>query len=563
MASKGGTKKQDDRNYFLVAAIDFGTTFSGYAFSFRHEYKKDPLKISANTWTAGSACLQSLKTSTCVLFRPNGDFHSFGFEAEDKYSNLALDDKHHDWYYFRRFKMMLYKTKNLKRNFLLEDDKGKSMPAMKVFSWALRYLKDHMKSKYENMIGSVSDTDILWAGIPKAYLKIALEPEAASLFCKYLPTKKMECGGFSVFKPGSKYLVLDAGGGTIDITVHQVQDDGSLRELHKANGGDWGGVKVDTCFLGVLGDIVGNEVMQSFNEKHKSDILDLLREFEVKKRTIKVNMDEKITFKVPIMLNETFKRMKKKEIKDELESKTKYKGNLTWVGDKIRMSPGLAESLFQECSEKIKNHLKQLMKHPSVKDISAIIMVGGFSECPIVKEAVKKSFPKVIVPNEAGLSVLKGAVIFGHEPKAIKSRIMQHTYGVAVSKLFVEGVHDQNKKFVTSGGGVRCDRIFKKYVTEGETVDIDDRKTSYISVLEPDEKYMTFLFYATEKQNPMYVTDPGCQLIGKITIDMLDISKGLDRGADVSMSFGGTKLEVEAKDRDTGLSTKAKFDFLN
>ena len=92
----------------LVAAIDFGSTFSGYAFSFLHDYKRDPLKISTNSWSAGVGQLMTAKTSTCVLFDSAQKFHSFGFEAEEKYSNLALDDKHHDWYYFRRFKMMLY-----------------------------------------------------------------------------------------------------------------------------------------------------------------------------------------------------------------------------------------------------------------------------------------------------------------------------------------------------------------------------------------------------------------------------------------------------------------------
>lgn len=95
----------------LVAAIDFGTTYSGYAFSLLHEYKKDPLKISTATWKAGSGGLVSLKTPTCVLFDSTGKFHSFGYEAEEKYSNLALDDEHHDWFYFSRFKMILYNKK--------------------------------------------------------------------------------------------------------------------------------------------------------------------------------------------------------------------------------------------------------------------------------------------------------------------------------------------------------------------------------------------------------------------------------------------------------------------
>lgn len=92
----------------VVAAIDFGTTYSGYAFSFMHDYNENPLKISTNVWNAGVGKLISLKTPTCALFDSTGTFVNFGFEAEEKYSTLALDDKHHDWYYFSRFKMMLY-----------------------------------------------------------------------------------------------------------------------------------------------------------------------------------------------------------------------------------------------------------------------------------------------------------------------------------------------------------------------------------------------------------------------------------------------------------------------
>ena len=45
---------------------------------------------------------------------------------------------------------------------------------------------------------------------------MSLEPEAASLFCKHVPVERMvdgsEAGGFSAFQPGSKYIVVDAGG---------------------------------------------------------------------------------------------------------------------------------------------------------------------------------------------------------------------------------------------------------------------------------------------------------------------------------------------------------------
>lgn len=93
----------------LVAAIDLGTTFSGYAFSTRNDYENNPLKISAPNWSSGNEQLKvASKIPTCILFYPTGKFHSFGYDAEEMYSDLALEDKHHHWYYFRRFKMMLY-----------------------------------------------------------------------------------------------------------------------------------------------------------------------------------------------------------------------------------------------------------------------------------------------------------------------------------------------------------------------------------------------------------------------------------------------------------------------
>lgn len=94
----------------LVAAIDFGITLSGYAFSFVHDHIKDPLKISTRIWKAGSQNLISLKTPTCVLLSPKQEFKAFGYEAEDKYSEMAFDETHHDHYFFEGFKMLLYKS---------------------------------------------------------------------------------------------------------------------------------------------------------------------------------------------------------------------------------------------------------------------------------------------------------------------------------------------------------------------------------------------------------------------------------------------------------------------
>ncbi|XP_062582246.1 heat shock 70 kDa protein 12B-like [Saccostrea cucullata] len=590
-------------NHLIVAAIDFGTTFSGYAFSFLHEYKKDPTKCSTFTWSAGSGGLQSLKTSSCVLFDKHGNFHSCGFTAEDKYSDLALEDKHHDWLFFKRFKMNLYKQIGIKRDFKLEADNGKQMDAMKVFSKVIEHLKDHLVEKCKSQQTSLDVDDILFvitvpaiwtdpakqfmreaaemAGIVENNLMIALEPEAASLFCKHVPIEMMTGSsgkGFNAFSPGSAYIVLDAGGGTIDITVHQVQQNGTLKEIHKANGGDWGGTKVDEAFTALLEDIVGKKVMEKFCRDHKYDMLELYRTFEVKKRTITPDSDEKITFKVPISLNETFMAANKCEIKYFLKRNPKYKDQINWLGDKLRMSANIAKGLFSNSVDQIVEHLKNLTQIPAVKKAKYILMVGGYSESPILRDAVIATFKnkKVIVPNEAGLSVLKGAVIFGHQPSTIRYRVSKYTYGINSLIDFDENEHDWSRRIETSTGDVLCRGIFSKHVEINQQIEVGiPQVEKKYSVMEPDQTKITIQVYISKDPDPMFVDEKRnddssdgedwfdkeekCIHLGELEVNIP--GHGLGRSATVAMTFSGTELKVEAKNED-GEYTEASFNLL-
>lgn len=58
-------------------------------------------------------------------------------------------------------------------------------------------------------------------------------------------------------------------GGTVDVTVHEVKPDGTLKELHKASGGAWGGTKVDATYIELFVKIFGKDVMDQFKRDHK------------------------------------------------------------------------------------------------------------------------------------------------------------------------------------------------------------------------------------------------------------------------------------------------------
>ena len=91
----------------IVAAFDLGTTTSGYAYAFRHEWNNDARIIHTNKrWLSGNPTLLTLKTPTTLLLTPEKKFHAFGYVAESKYAQLMAEGSHKEWFYFRRFKMM-------------------------------------------------------------------------------------------------------------------------------------------------------------------------------------------------------------------------------------------------------------------------------------------------------------------------------------------------------------------------------------------------------------------------------------------------------------------------
>lgn len=109
MANAGsgkGASTIPNETHFVVAAIDFGTTYSGYAFSF----VRDPDSIHMmRKWEGGDPGVTNQKTPTTLLLKPNGEFHSFGFGARDHYHDLE-EVEAKKWYYFEKFKMSLHSS---------------------------------------------------------------------------------------------------------------------------------------------------------------------------------------------------------------------------------------------------------------------------------------------------------------------------------------------------------------------------------------------------------------------------------------------------------------------
>lgn len=84
-------------------------------------------------------------------------------------------------------------------------------------------------------------------------LVIALEPEAAALYARH------EEGGPFSLPEGHTFMVVDAGGGTVDITVHEVVSRGgqlALAEVAAGTGALFGATYVDETFMAHFRDVV-------------------------------------------------------------------------------------------------------------------------------------------------------------------------------------------------------------------------------------------------------------------------------------------------------------------
>uniref|UniRef100_A0A3Q2CF37 Heat shock 70 kDa protein 12B-like n=2 Tax=Cyprinodon variegatus TaxID=28743 RepID=A0A3Q2CF37_CYPVA len=362
----------------FIIAIDFGTAYSGYAFSITSRGEKtDPyLKI----W-GEEVGLATPKTPTCILFDENQEFISFGYEAREDYLSIKGQEAR-DKLFFDCFKMALY-GKKINRDLKIEAANGQSMKALRVFAEALRFLKVNAlttvnsNAKGKTFIPSdftwVLTVPAIWdpsakqfmreaamqAGIVKEgngdKLLIALEPEAASVWCKKLPADGFITQNISRRSldqsPGTQYIVVDCGGGTIDITVHEVLEGGTLKELHKASGNDLGGQTVDRKFREFLRQIFCDGVWDKYEQTYPVEVQKIMYDFTLFKKGDK---DMEIT----CSLNLGRLAAAKKSIEKFLEGVE----GASWDEGSIRISKQKLRSFFAESLQGITQSLERILQ---------------------------------------------------------------------------------------------------------------------------------------------------------------------------------------------------------
>lgn len=342
----------------------------------------------------------------------------------------------------------------------------------------------------------------------------------------------------------------------MDITALEVKKNGDIIEMDRLTDGEWGGICVDTAFKSVLVEIATKEMIENYSRKYPYDYLSLFENFENKKRNCRKG--QVCTLRIPLSFNEECLETLGTDV-NTLINNSKYKD--TFILRRNHMSIKSFETFFQSACDGIIKLLKKLFQSPKLIDVNTILMVGGFSESYILQDAIRDAFPtcQVVVPEEAGLAILRGAVALGFHSWTHSEpyRISRYTYGVDMDARFDPAVHEESKKEVIDGVEY-CTGLFDKLVGKGEKLfDGEHSAIKYYIPITPQQTFVSFNIFYSDESDPLY-TDQ-CTRLGKV---MIHIPGGLkNRTLCVMMSFK-TELTVEAVVLETGESVACRFDFL-
>lgn len=303
-------------------------------------------------------------------------------------------------------------------------------------------------------------------------------------------------------------------------------------------------------------------VVDQFKKKFVEDWVEIQRQFETKKRSINSEKTGKETLNIPMALVETYKERTGKTLEDAVKGNKEFEGKLSCTAGRLRVDCSIMRSWYKESCENLVKHVKNLLAQKSSAGTKTILLVGGFSESPMLQDAIRNNFKdkRLIVPEEAGLAVLKGAVLFGHDPVTITSRIAKCSYGIRVYRDFDQSTHPR-EKLQMIGGRQKCKDVYAKHVELGQELKVGESQVSQrYTPLEADQLSLVFDIYTANEKNPLFVTDCGCSYVGQLEVDVPEYGK--DRGVWVKMTFGGTEVTVEAREEKSGRISKASFDFL-
>lgn len=384
----------------------------------------------------------------------------------------------------------------------------------------------------------------------------------------------------------SCYAVIDIGGGTVDITVCQVSKtaDQQIESLHHPAGNDCGGSRVNKEFQKFLGNLVDDKDFSNFlntsnevtNAANKAYLNELVNETFEKQKQIFGNKGSK-TGKISIQLPFSFMQVYSTKLQTSIQQLNDVELSQTT----LRLAYTKVEEFFCPIVDGLVKCISETLERVHA-NIDTIYLVGGFGGSRYVYNAIKERFGaayKYIVPMEPDFAIVRGAVLLHQKPDTVHVRRADATYGVRANIPFIEGVHDEDYKWVDGDDETQCANIFSTFVERGDPLSADEVVVMKYAPSSAYQRRMHFDIYSSPEKDVWYTTGrrPANSSIGApievhkvgdldIPLTFEDKHRISNKGEDyieLTFDFSHTEIQVKAFHPSTKTDMTAVLDFLS
>ncbi|PKC12622.1 hypothetical protein RhiirA5_463020 [Rhizophagus irregularis] len=557
--SSGNSSIND--NIRVVVGLDFGTTYSGFSYC----HVNSSSNISTNDVWPGS--MGQFKTNTVLQYdHEYGRVESWGLPALAKRPSRRKNEN-------RKSPVELFKLHlgdlpdNLKPKLPIDYKKaitdylreiGKTIKEIITEKWPncgdiLLVLT--VPTESSNKEKAIMRNCAFYAGLIKdknsMSLQFTTESEAAAIYCMNSSLRE-----YDLSTTERTFMIVDCGGGTIDITTRKLVGNNQLGEVTESIGDFCGSTFIDNEFIKFLRNKLGNSTIDLLIKHNYGQFQYMIQEFC---RLVKLPFtgdDLNFSYELDIEEVPDLKQYVGKENRDTMEDND-------WV---IKINYEDIKAMFDPVVDRIIKLIHSQLSNAR-EECSAMFLVGGFSGSIYLQNRIKQEFQhrvkNISVPTNPIAAISRGAVMFGSSLKnsennikkinlVIHSRVLRYTYGIQVRNYWNEG--DPVERKMRNG---RIDR-FSCIVRRGQCVSFDQVFPKIFTPLSPMQKKVCFRIHYTKEYDALYCDEPGMELLGTLTI-YLHGSGTLDN-LSLAFTFGRLEIAATAKNETSGRHCKTTFE---
>ncbi|KAF2103498.1 actin-like ATPase domain-containing protein [Rhizodiscina lignyota] len=535
------------KKHKIIVGVDLGTTYSG-----QYDFIKNVNDIDLiRNWPGkGKASDEVSKTPSRIAFaneNPHYDSDRWGYEVLPKmvacsWFKLGLD-KNVEVTDFDDPELHTLAESEGNGMFRLPANMSPADVCAAYLTPFYRHVMDHLEKRFSAEILATMPIEFwftvpaIWSDKAKADTKAAAmkagfasrledaikmipEPEAAAVAA--LKSLAEGSSGDSQLKPKMGIMIIDCGGGTVDLTSYKITGISpklEFEELVPGIGGKCGSTSIDRGFHAWM-ERVFREHFTNIPFEKKGPGSALMKEFELIKRDFGSSRDRNQEYELTLVMP----GVEEGRYYDDSECVVKL-----YQSDML----GFFQRPLDRITRMIQQQLDQAKETSPDCPITLAILVGGFGDSSHINRELKEwcrsaGDIRLICPEKPQAAIVRGAAFRGLEGIKPSSRRCRRAYGFEVCLPFRKDIDPKKDgyKCLWTGRRMCCRRL------DWQILKVDDTTKISSSVYEisegdfPSSSELS-LYSCDVDLLPERTTDPWTKRIGTIKLNFKDIDPKL------------------------------------